>query len=125
MDKDLSTVGAAVSGLLGSIFGVEVGVACFALAGSFLSVRFCETKSTLGQIYHVLISATLTCMIVGVSKGLFPEILSLKLVAMVLAFLILLIAEKLYVGVKDFPLSEKLNKLADTMIDLWARLWTK
>lgn len=125
MDKDLSTIAAFVSGLIGSLFGIEAGVACFALAGAFLSVRFCETKTTTGQIYHVVISATLTCMLVGVSKDLFPTALSLKLVAIVLAFLILLIAEKLYVGVKDFPISDKLNKLADIVIDTWARLWTK
>jgi hypothetical protein len=125
MDRDLSTIAAFFSGAIGSLFGIEVGVAGFALAGAFLSVRFCETRTTLGQIYHVLLSAIITCMIVGAGKHFISEVVGLKLAALILAFLILLLAEKIYVGVHDFPISEKLNKMADIAIDFWARLWTK
>jgi hypothetical protein len=129
MDKDLSTTYAVLSALFGFLFGVEIGIFWCALAGSLASLRFCEPKSTFEQFKHVGISVVLTCIVVGGTsqiqidgtKSIYPAWLSLKAVAVIYGFLILLLAEKLYQGVRDTNLTAKLNVVIDRMIDKWTR----
>lgn len=119
MDKDLSLIYAFISTAFGMAFGVEIGVGFFALAGSFISIRFCETKTTIGQMWHVSISTFLTCALVGGIHTIWPDWISLRLVALGFGILILLLAEKTYNAVRDTHFTEKLNIIIDKVIAKW------
>ena len=120
MDKDIVSWYAAFSGFIGFLFGIETGVLFCAIAGSFLALRYCATCSTMGRLKDVLISSLFTCLIVGNTLKLHPPWLSPKIVAIIMGFLFLLIAEKLYKTARDFKSSEKFN----TFIDKWIEKWT-
>ena len=119
MDKDLSTTYAALSSFFGFLFGVEIGVFWFALTGALVSVRFCETKETKKQLWHIGFSVLLACMVVGGSASVYPAWLSLKLVGLIYGFMILLLAEKVYYAVRDTNLTAKINIIIDKVIAKW------
>ncbi|MES2635849.1 MAG: hypothetical protein V4605_00890, partial [Pseudomonadota bacterium] len=119
MDKDLSLIYAFISTCFGMAFGVEIGVFWFALAGSFISIRFCETKTTLGQLTHVLISTFLACTIMGAIHQKYPDLLPLRFTALFFGFVGLLLAEKVYHAVRDTHFTEKLNTIIDKVIAKW------
>lgn len=119
MDKDLSITYAMISTLFGLFFGVEIGVGFWAMGGAFLSLRFCETKGTWPQFGHFIISVVLACMIVGGTHKLYPPWLSLRLMGLLLGFLGLIFAEKIYKAARDTNFTDKLNTIIDKAIAKW------
>lgn len=128
-DNNINLVFAAMSWLISFLFGIELGVAFCALAGAFLSLRFCEPKSTRHQIVDVVISTILSCIITGSYAVLITEIKSdspithipLKILALILGFLILLVAEHLYTSVKEISLKKMLKYAWDQLMDRWQK----
>ena len=121
MDKDLIVVWALVSAAFSYLFGVEIGVGFAALSGAFVSTIFCETKETSKQIRHVLTSVILACIIVGGTSNIYPKWMSLKVVALLWGFLVLLAAEKLYVLVRDTDATAKVSQFIDNWIGSWKK----
>lgn len=119
MDKDLATIYAFITGFFGSLFGVEIGVFWFALAGAFFSLRFVETKETKKQMIHVAYSVLFTCMVVGGTHKVYPDWVSLRLVGCIYGLTILLLIEKCYVALRDTNITVKFNEILDKAIAKW------
>jgi hypothetical protein len=117
-DDNASMVYAAVSGYVSLIFGLEQSIAMSVffggLAGSFLSVRFCEPKTTLHQAWQVFLSTILACMVTG-GIGLLYKTAPLQAIAIFVGLLILLVAEKIYITTKEISLKE--------LFDRWIKRW--
>lgn len=124
MDNDLATVYGMITTVIGLLFGIEMGVFFCAIGGSLLAVRFCTAKGTLERLAHFSFSVVFTCVIVGETSKLYPDWLSLKLVAVFWGALFLLIAELIYLIVKSshaINFGTKLNLILDWFIDKWTR----
>lgn len=124
MDKDLATVYAIITAIVGALFGIEIGVFFCAVAGSLLAVRFCTAKDRLARFAHFSVSVGFTCLIVGETAKLYPDWLSLKLAAIFWGALFLLIAELIYLMVKSaqaIDFAAKINIILDRFIDKWTR----
>lgn len=119
MGKDLSLIFALISSSFGMTFGVEIGVGFFALAGSFLSIRFCNTKTTFGQATHVVISTFLAASAVGAFESKYPGTVPLRFTGIAMGLLSMLIAEKVYNAVRDTNITEKVNIIIDKVIAKW------
>jgi hypothetical protein len=119
-EHNVSTLWAAISAFLSLIFGIAeaiaIGVLFGALAGSFLSIRFCEPKSTLEQAWHVFLSTALACMITGGVGSVWKEA-PLQMVAIGAGLIVLIVAEKIYNAAKEISLKE----LWDKVVDKWTR----
>lgn len=124
MDKDLATVYALISGAVGILFGIEMGVFFCAIAGSLLAVRFCSGKTAIERISHFGMSVTFACIIVGETAKFHPSWLTLKLSAALWGFLFLLFAEFVYLFFKSAQtvnLADKISLIIDRIIDRWTR----
>lgn len=124
MHKDLATVYAIITAIVGALFGIEMGVFFCAVAGSLLAVRFCTAKGTLERFAHFAVSVVFACLIVGETSAFYPNWISLKLVAVFWGALFLLIAELIYLAVKSaqaINFGAKLNIILDRFIDKWTR----
>lgn len=121
MDKDLSTAYGILAGILGALFGVAPGVFFCVVAGALLSLRWCETKTTKGILWHLVSSVVIVCIILGEVQGKLPTWTSAKLSGLLGGFLFMLVAEMLYVSVKTFNLGQKINVAWDKVVDKWTR----
>ena len=128
MDKDISTVYAIISSVFGFLFGVEVGVVLCAIGGAFLSLRFCPTKGTFARLSHVFYSSAITCVVIGELykpndfgkiAGFIPDLMPPKIAAILMSFLLLLLAEKAYNAISGTDITGKFNVLIDKWLDLW------
>lgn len=124
MNKDLTTLYAILSAIVGALFGIETGVFFCAVAGSLLAVRFCSAKGTLERFVHFAISVIFACIIVGETAKIYPPWLTLKLSAAGWGFLFLLLAELVYLflkSVQSVNLADKISLILDRVIDKWTR----
>lgn len=121
MDKDITTAYAILSGILGALFGLAPGIFFCVVAGSFLSLRFCETKTVQAAMYHLTFSIIIVCIVTGEVQNKLPEWLSVKIFGLLGGFLFMLLAEMLYVSVKSFNFGQKINVIWDKVVDKWTR----
>lgn len=123
MDKDLTMLYGILSAVIGSVFGVEMGVFFCALGGAMLSLRFTETKTTTMKAIEVGIGTLLTCLAIAsvIDLELITSPALLKFTAILLGAVILIVFDSLGKGLKKIDLGEKFNALIDKVTDKWTR----
>lgn len=121
VDKDMSTAYAILTAAVSALFDVNLGVFFCVIAGSFLSLRFCTTKTTGAALYHLAFSIVIVSIIMGELLSNQTILPNAKLIALAGGFLFMLVAEMIYGAVKTFNLGAKLNLIWDRLVDKWTR----